>query len=102
MEILKSLVSLLGTVVNGDYDGDSYDDVFSEGDRSETYALDPESLGTHLHFGNSTETGSYDPDTDTATFPDGTTVESPHQDSYGQIYKTTEDWINGQNPYSPQ
>ena len=51
----------------------------------------------HLHFG-SADTGTYDPSSSTATFPDGTVVTNPYQDASRQIYKTTDNWVNGSNP----
>jgi hypothetical protein len=35
----------------------------------------------------------------TVLFPDGTEIDSPHQDAYGSVYPSSGDWISGSNPH---
>lgn len=36
---------------------------------------------------------------ETAEFPDGTTITDPYTDSYGNVYQTWQDYVDGVNKY---
>ncbi|EKU98729.1 hypothetical protein Lepto7375DRAFT_8041 [Leptolyngbya sp. PCC 7375] len=107
--MLRSLISIIGALVGNDdsfvdYD-DTPDDMSLDLDDYDIVSGDNLNLHpTHVNitFGSSADTGTYDPNTGEATFPDGTTAQDPYQDSYGQIYKTKDDWVNGTNPYEQE
>lgn len=42
--------------------------------------------------------GAYD---GSVTFDDGTTVDNPHQDALGNVYKSHDEWVGGVNKYTP-
>lgn len=108
--MLRSFMSLLGAITGGhdhDFHDDHYDlpdDHYDPHDHDIEPDYNANLLNPHPQveqsFGHSPNTGTYDPDSETATFPDGDVVEKPYQDAQGQVYKTREDWVNGQDPYT--
>jgi hypothetical protein len=130
--MLRSFMSLLSVFAGGDHGDYEHHDTFTDvgehhyfdehpdltdihdvstnhHDVSVVHSSVSQSFGhslNHSHtsptFGNSADTGTYDPKTGVATFPDGTTVTNPYTDAAGQVYKSREDWLKGQNGYTPQ
>ncbi|MBD2462357.1 hypothetical protein H6G89_15020 [Oscillatoria sp. FACHB-1407] len=106
--MLRSFMSLVGAIM-GEHDHDVHDDFDVHDDTFHDipeHDVDTDYDISSLHpqvspsFGSSSDTGTYDPVSGTATFPDGTVVTNPYQDAHGQVYKTREDWVNAQDPHT--
>lgn len=105
--MLRSFMSLVEAIMghnpNADDDFGAHDDVYHD---IPDHNIDVDYNVSPLHpqisprFGSSSDTGTYDPDSGTATFPDGTVVTNPYQDAQGQVYETKDNWVNGQDPYT--
>jgi len=106
--MLRSLMSLLSALSGGEHDHhDDFDVSVNDFDHHDLDLTDHHDVSfnqPHVNptFGNSVDQGTLDPQTGTATFPDGTVIQNPYQDQYGQVYKTREDWLNGQNGYTQE
>jgi hypothetical protein len=104
--MLRSFMSLLSVLSGGEHDhNDDFDTSATDFDHHDFLDHHDVSFNqpqVHPTFGNSVDQGTLDPQTGTATFPDGTVIQNPYQDQYGQVYKSREDWLNGQNGYTQE